>query len=122
MIAKYLKHPVPADLNTSVAELSLKHPVEFSTSKTWLLLALPPDKGDDKTRVNFPSGSPPPLFVVILACHRHLVAQTLQTYSSSTLDFSPRSVDTFPTCFFLKESTSVPVLSHKISKNDSDNA
>lgn len=122
MIAKYLEHPVSSDLNTSIAELSLKHPVEFSTSKTWLLLALPPDKGDDQTRVNPPPGSPPPLLVVILACHRHLMAQTLQTYSSSTLGLSPRPVDTFPTCFFLKESASVPVLSHKISKNDSDNA
>ena len=122
MIAKYLEHSVSSDLNTSIAELSLKHPVEFSTSKTWLLLALPPDKGDDQTLVNFPPGSPPPLLVVILACHRHLMAQTLQTYSSSTLDLFPPPVDTFPTCFFLKESTSVPVLSHKISKNDSDNA
>ena len=122
MIAKYHKHSVSSDLNTSVAELILKHPVEFSTSKTWLLLALPPDKRNDKTRVNSPSGSPTPLFVVILARHRHLMAQTLQTYSSSTLDLFPPPVDTFPTCFFLKESTSVPVLSHKISKNDSDNA
>lgn len=122
MIAKYLEHSVSSNLNTSIAELSLKHPVEFSTSKTWLLLALPPNKGDDQTLVNSPPGSPPPLLVVILACHRHLMAQTLQTYSSSTLDLSPRPVDTFPTCFFLKESTSVPVLSHKISKNDSDNA
>ena len=122
MNAKNLEHSDSSDLNTSVAELSLKHPVEFSTSKAWLLLALTPDKGDDQSLVNFPSGSPPPLPVVILACHRHLLAQTLQTYSSSTLGLFPSPVDTFPTCFFLKESASVSVLSHKISKNDSDNA
>ena len=122
MITKYLEHSVSSDLNTSVAEFSLKHPVEFPTSKTWLLLALPSDQGHDQTLVNSPPGPPPPLLVVILACHRHLLAQTLQTYSSSTLDLFPRPVDTFPACFFLKESTSVPVLSHKISKNDSDNA
>ena len=122
MIAKYLEHSVSSDLYTSVAELLLKHPMEFSTSKTRLLLALPPDKRDDQTLVNSPPGSPPPLLVVILARHRHLMAQTLQTYSSSTLDPFPCPVDTFPTFFFLKESTSVPVLSHKISKNDSDNA
>ncbi len=122
MIVKDLKHPVSPDLDTSIAELMFEHPVELSTTKTWLLLALPPDKRDDQTLVNSPPGSPPPLLVVILARHRHLMAQTLQTYSSSTLDPFPCPVDTFPTFFFLKESTSVPVLSHKISKNDSDNA
>ena len=122
MFAKYLEDPVSSNLNTSIAELFFEHPVELSASKTWLLLALPPDEGNDQTLVNPPPGSPPPLLVVILARHRHLMAQTLQTYSSSTLDPFPCPVDTFPTFFFLKESTSVPVLSHKISKNDSDNA
>ena len=122
MIAKYLKHPVSPDLDTSIDELIIEHPMEFSATEPRLLLSLPPDEGDDETFVYSPPGSPPSLLVVILACHRHLMAQTLQTYSSSTLDLFPRPVDTFPTCFFLKESTSVPVLSHKISKNDSDNA
>mgnify|MGYP001819252143 FL=1 len=122
MITKYLEHAVSSDLNTSVAELLLKHPMEFSTSKTRLLLALPPDKGDDETLINSSPGSPSPLLVIILACHRHLMAQTLQTYSSSTPGLFPRPVGAFPTFFFLNESASVPVRSHKISKNDSDNA
>ena len=122
MFAKYLEDPVSSNLNTSIAELFFEHPVELPASKTWLLLALPPDEGNDQTLVNPPPGSPPPLLVEILACHRHFVAQTLQTYSFSPLDLFPRPVDTFPTFFFLKESASVPVLSHKISKNDSDKA
>jgi len=122
VFAKYLEDPVSSNLNTSIAELFFEHPVELSASKTWLLLALPPDEGNDQTLVNPPPGSPPPLLVVILACHRHFVAQTLQAYSSSPLDLFPRPVDTFPTFFFLKESASVPVRSHKISKNDSDKA
>jgi len=122
VFAKYLEDPVSSNLNTGIAELFFEHPVELSAPKTWLLLALPPDEGNDQTLVNPPPGSPPPLLVEILACHRHFVAQTLQTYSFSPLDLFPRPVDTFPTFFFLKESASVPVLSHKISKNDSDKA
>ncbi len=121
MIAKHFEHSVPADLYTSIAKLISQHPVELSTTKTWLLLSLPPDKGDDEALVNSPSVSPPPLLVIILARHPCLVAQPFDAYSTSLLDLFSRPVDAFPTFFFLKASASVPVLSHKISKKDSDN-
>ena len=122
MIAKHFEHSVPTDLYTTIAELISQHLVELSTTKTWLLLSLPPDKRNDEALVNSPSVSPSPLLVIILARHSCLVAQLLDAYSTSLLGLFSRPVDAFPTFFFLKVSASVPVLSHKISKKDSDNA
>ncbi len=59
MIAKYLKHPVSPDLDTSIDELIIEHPMEFSATEPRLLLSLPPDEGDDETFVYSPPGSPP---------------------------------------------------------------
>ena len=118
MIAKNLEHPIPASLDAGVFELFAQQPVDLPTTKPRLPLSLPPDKRNDQTLIDFSSFSPSPLFVVILAGHAHLAAQLVDAYSASPLGLFTGPVDAWPTCFFLKASASVPVLSHRISKKD----
>lgn len=92
-MTKNLEYPVSTDLDAGVSKLLTQMPMELSTSKSRLLLSLPPDQSDDQILVDFSPSSPPPLLVVVLPGHAHLQAQPLDAYSASSLEFLARPVD-----------------------------